>query len=62
MKQIAIGLVVGLLVFATVMWIGWMHGLDFSECNKWTGATAMLAVLTGVFGGCFAAYVSEDVE
>ena len=52
MKHIAIGTVVGLLVFAIVMWIGWMHGLDFSERGEGTGFTALAAVVLGVVSGC----------
>jgi hypothetical protein len=52
MKHIAIGTVVGLLVVAAVMWVGWMHGVDFSKRGNLTGYTALIAVVSGaIFGG-----------
>jgi hypothetical protein len=55
MKRIAIGTVVGLLVVAAVMWVGWMHGLDFSQRDRSTGFTAFMAVLLGAYAGFFTA-------
>lgn len=53
MKALSMAVVVGFLVFGICMWVGWMHGLDFSERGKDTGFTAVVSVLLGFASGVF---------
>lgn len=51
MKHAAIGLVVGLLVFALLMGICSARGFDLARIDQWPWLAAFASVCSGYFGG-----------